>query len=205
MLHGGSAVHTSAMLSSMPALRPADSSRNTTAILLLRVIVGVLFVLFGEYKVFGTEFVDHGFTETIRGFLNQHANYPFMSGVLQGVVLQHARLCAYLAGYGELLIGLGLCFGVFTRAASAGGIVLMLLLWFSAGYPGPHVALWRYFGASLDWSVFIACFIAFLVGAPEERWSLAAKFRLHAQRGRTAPTHEPGDHSTHTGSGSSCR
>jgi thiosulfate dehydrogenase [quinone] large subunit len=92
-------------------------------------------------------------------------------------VLPHAHLCAFLTAYGELLIGLGLIFGVLTRLASVFGILQMGLLWLSAGYPGPHVALWRYFGASLDSSVFAGCFAAFLVGEPELRWSLAQRLR----------------------------
>jgi uncharacterized membrane protein YphA (DoxX/SURF4 family) len=148
-------------------------NRNATALATLRIIVGIFFVLFGEYKVFGTEFTLHGgFEESIRGFLAQGA-YPWMAPVLQHAVLPHARLCAFLTAYGELLIGLGLVFGVLTRAASLFG----MLLWLSAGFPGPHVALWRYFGASLDWSVFAACFAAFLIGEPEARWSLAMWWR----------------------------
>jgi uncharacterized membrane protein YphA (DoxX/SURF4 family) len=156
---------------------PPRADANTRAIVVLRVMVGAFFVLFGQYKVFGTEFVQQGFAATIQAFLAQHANYPFMAAVLQHTVLPHARLCACLTGYGELLIGLALVFGVLTRVASGFGILLMLLLWFSAGYPGPDVALWRYFGASLDWSVFIACFIAFLIGAPEQQWSLVPRLR----------------------------
>lgn len=144
---------------------------------MLRIIVGAFFILFGQYKVFGTEFTQQGFAVTIQGFLAQHGNYPFMAAVLEHAVLPHAQLCAYMTAYGELLIGLALVFGVLTRLASGFGILLMLLLWFSAGYPGPDVALWRYFGASLDWSVFIACFLAFIAGAPEARWSLASRLR----------------------------
>jgi uncharacterized membrane protein YphA (DoxX/SURF4 family) len=152
-------------------------NRNATALATLRIFVGIFFLLFGEYKVFGTEFTLHGgFEESIRNFLAQSA-YPWMAPVLQNAVLPHARLCAFLTAYGELLIGLGLVFGVLTRAASLFGMLLMMLLWLSAGYPGPHVAPWRYFGASLDWSVFAACFAAFLIGEPEARWSLATWWR----------------------------
>ena len=162
----------------------AAHNRNTTAIATLRIFVGIFFLLFGEYKVFGTAFTLHGgFEEWIRSFLAQGV-YPWMAPVLRDVVLPHARVCAFLAGYGELLIGLGLIFGVLTRLASIFGILMMLLLWLSAGYPGPHVALWRYFGASLEWSVFAGCFAAFLIGEPEARWSLAA--RRKARRGSAA-------------------
>jgi uncharacterized membrane protein YphA (DoxX/SURF4 family) len=121
--------------------------RNATALAALRIFVGIFFLLFGEYKVFGTEFTLHGgFEESIRGFLEQGA-YPWMAPVLRHVVLPHAHLWAFLTAYGELLIGLGLIFGVLTRLASIFGLLLMVMLWLSAGYPGPHVALWRYFGA----------------------------------------------------------
>jgi thiosulfate dehydrogenase (quinone) large subunit len=156
---------------------PNKHGRNTTALATLRIIVGFFFVLFGQYKVFGTDFTLHGgFEEWIKNFLAQGA-YPWMKPVLLDVVLPHARICAFMAAYGELMIGLGLVVGVLTRIASGFGMVLMTLLWASAGYPGTHVALWRYFGASLEWSVFIACFNAFIIGDPEARWSLAPRVR----------------------------
>ncbi|HZB87337.1 MAG TPA: DoxX family membrane protein [Terracidiphilus sp.] len=155
--------------------------RNATALAALRIVVGLFFVIFGEYKVFGTDFTLHGqFEEWVRGFLAQSA-YPWMKPVLVNVVLPHARACAFLTAYGELMIGLGLVTGVLTRAASGFGILLMALLLASAGYPGPHVALWRYFGASLEWSVFIACFAAFIIGEPEARWSLMPRLRSWLQ------------------------
>jgi uncharacterized membrane protein YphA (DoxX/SURF4 family) len=156
---------------------PDVHRRNATALATLRIFVGIFFLLFGEYKVFGTEFtLGGGFEESIRGFLAQ-GTYPWMAPVLRHVILPHAHLYAFLTAYGELLIGLGLVFGVLTRVASVFGTLLMILLWLSAGYPGPHVALWRYFGASLDWSIFVGCFAAFLIGEPEMRWSLAPRLR----------------------------
>lgn len=149
--------------------------RNATALATLRIVVGIFFLVFGAYKVFGTEFTLHGgFERWIHNFLTQGV-YPWMAPVLRYAVLPHARPCAFLTAYGESLIGLALIFGVLTRIASVFGILLMTLLWLSAGYPGPHVALWQYFGASLDWSVFAACFVVFIIGEPEARWSLFAR------------------------------
>lgn len=154
---------------------PKMSDRNTTALAMLRIIVGIFFILFGEYKVFGTEFTLHGgFEGWIRSFLSGGA-YPWMRPILERVILPHSRVCAFLTAYGELMIGLGLVFGVLTRAASGFGIVLMALLCASAGYPGPHAAPWHYFGASLQWSVFAACFAAFILGEPKARWSLSER------------------------------
>ncbi len=165
---------------------PMQRDRNAIALATLRIVVGSFFFIFGQYKVFGSEFTLHGgFEESIRSFLTQGA-YPMMATVLRNIVLPHAELCAFLTAYGELFIGLGLIFGVFTRIASIFGILLMLLLWLSAGYPGSHVALWRYFGASLDWSVFIACFAAFLIGDAETRWSLGPQLRMWRNHKRIA-------------------
>lgn len=156
---------------------PTKHDRNATALATLRIVVGVFFLMFGEYKVFGTEFTLHGgFEGWIHRFLMQGV-YPWMAPVLRYVVLPHARLCAFLTAYGELLIGLALIFGVLTRVASVFGILLMTLLYLSAGYPGPHVALWQYFGVSLDWSVFAVCFVVFTIGRPEARWSLMSRLR----------------------------
>ena len=66
--------------------------RNATALATLRILVGMFFVLFGEYKVFGTDFTSRGgFDEWIRSFL-AHGAYPWMKPVLESIILPHARV-----------------------------------------------------------------------------------------------------------------
>lgn len=143
----------------------------------LRIAIGILFLIFAEYKVFGTAFVyGGGFQMWIRQFLSQHAAYPFMVPILRDFVLSHATVIALLAAYGELAIGLALVFGVLVRTASLFGAIYMLTLLFSSNYPGPHVALWEYFGASLNHSVLALCFFAFAVAEPPRApWSKRRK------------------------------
>jgi thiosulfate dehydrogenase [quinone] large subunit len=129
----------------------------------LRVCLGALFLIFGEYKVFGTQFTLHGgFQYWINLFL-QGGAYPFMTPVLRDFVLPHATLIAFLVAYGELAIGIALALGIFVRAASLCGIAYMLTLLFSANYPGPRAPLWQYFGASLAHLVPALCFAAFAI------------------------------------------
>jgi thiosulfate dehydrogenase [quinone] large subunit len=117
-------------------LNRADA--NTRALVGLRVAVGVLFLIFAQYKVFGSQFtLGGGFQFWIDSFLKAGA-YPFMVPVLKGFVLGHAGAIAFLAAYGELAIGLALVFGVLVRAASVGGLVYMLTLLFASNYPGPR-------------------------------------------------------------------
>ena len=145
---------------------------NTVAITTLRIVVGLLFAIFGEYKVFGTEFtLRGGFQESVKGFLSGGA-YPFMVPILHGILVHFATAMAFAVAYGELLIGVALLIGVWSRIASGFGLLLMMSMWLSGGYPGPSAAFWKYWGASLNWSVFAICFLALMLGRPEELWSL---------------------------------
>ena len=148
------------------------AQRNALALAGLRIAVGCLFLIFGQYKVFGTQFTLHGgFQYWINNFLKEGA-YPFMVPVLKAFVLPHATAIAFLVAYGELAIGLALALGICVRLASAFGFVYMLALLFSSNYPGPHAPLWQYFGASLEHSVLALCFAAFIAGRSDARLSL---------------------------------
>ena len=162
---------------------PSDAGiRNAYALALLRIGVGIFFLIFGEYKVFGTQFTLHGgFQFWINKFL-EGGVYPFMEPVLRGFVLPHATLFAFLTAYGELAIGIGLVLGVLVRPASLAGFLLMLAMLFSSDYPGAHAPFWQYFGASLSHSVFALCFAAFLIGRADAVWSLEGLQRRPTSR-----------------------
>lgn len=138
-------------------------NRSATALTALRIAVGMLFLIFAEYKVFGTTFTLHGgFQGWIHRFLDGGAAYPFMVPILSHFVLDHGTAIAFLVAYSELAIGISLVLGVFVRWASIGGLIYMLTLLFSSNYPGARAPLWEYFGASLDHSVLALCFAAFI-------------------------------------------
>ena len=146
--------------------------RNARALALLRILIGVLFLIFGEYKVFGRQFtLGGGFEFWINRFLQDGA-YPFMMPVLRGLVLPHARPIAFLVAYGELAIGVSLVTGILVRLASGFGMVYMITLLFSSNYPGPHSPFWQYFGASLDHLVPAICFLVMIVGDSTAVWSV---------------------------------
>ena len=158
----------------MPGQAPS-AVVNSRALAVLRISVGALFLIFGEYKVFGTQFTLHGgFRFWINRFLEGGA-YPFMVPVLRGFVLAHATPIAFLVAYGELAIGIALVFGILVRSASVAGLVFMLTLLFSSDYPGAGAPFWQYFGASLSHSVFLLCFVAFLIGRADAIWSVQAR------------------------------
>ena len=137
--------------------------------------MGILFLIFGEYKVFGTQFTLHGgFEFWINKFLVDGA-YPFMAPILRGIVLPHARLMAFLVAYGELAIGIALTLGAWVKRASAFGLLYMLTLLVSSNYPGAGAPVWQYFGASLDHSVLGICFLVFLMGESDAVWAVGGR------------------------------
>src|SRR3984885_10690753 len=152
--------------------QPAQDS-NSRALALLRIGVGAFFLIFGEYKVFGTQITLHGgFQFWINKFLQEGGAYPFIAPTLRSFVLPHTTPIAFLVAYGELAIGIALVLGILVRPASIGGLIFMLTLLFSSDYPGAGAPFWQYFGASLSHSVFALCFLTFLVGRTEMVWSV---------------------------------
>lgn len=156
------------------------ADRNAKVLAGLRIAVGILFLIFGQYKVFGTQFtLGGGFQSWINRFL-EHGAYPFMVPVLRNFVLSHGTAIAFLVAYGELAIGLGLVLGLVVRTASLFGLIYMLALLFSSDYPGPHAAFWQYFGAALDHLVLALCFAAFALGNAEQVVSIRRCLRRQA-------------------------
>jgi uncharacterized membrane protein YphA (DoxX/SURF4 family) len=146
--------------------------KNAQALGFLRIAIGTLFLIFAQYKILSSEFIHGGgFQYWIDLFIKEGA-YPFMRPILQNFVLPHGIAIAYLATYGELAIAIALIAGIWVRVASVFGAIFMLTLIFSANYPGPDVPLWRYFGYSLEHSVFLLCFITFILGDAAEAVSL---------------------------------
>lgn len=140
-------------------------------------MLGILFLIFAQYKLLGPDFVSSGFEKWIQGFISTGSAYPFMVPILHDFVLKHATLFAYLVAYGELAIGLSLCLGVLVTPASVCGFIYMLALLAASNYPGADAPLWRYFGASLNHLVLALCFATFVRGDAAMSLSLPSWLR----------------------------
>jgi uncharacterized membrane protein YphA (DoxX/SURF4 family) len=155
-----------------------SKDRNENVLAGLRIAIGIFFVVFGQYKVFGSQFTSGGgFKSYIERYISGRA-YPFIVPLLQNSILPHQKLFAYLVAYGEFAIGLGLVLGILTRTASIWGLLLMLAMLFSSDYPGAGAPFWQYFGASLNQSIFALCFTAFIFGNADRAlalWPRAAR------------------------------
>jgi uncharacterized membrane protein YphA (DoxX/SURF4 family) len=146
-------------------------TQQARALAFLRIAVGLLFLIFAQYKLTSTKFIWGGMANYIRHFIEQGC-YPFMQPLLKNIILPHAVFFGAFVGIAELLIALSLITGLMVRWASFGGLLMMLLFLFSSNYPGAQAPFWQYFGASLDHSVLALCFLTFLIGRPAAVWAL---------------------------------
>ncbi|MFQ5925893.1 MAG: DoxX family protein [Terriglobia bacterium] len=162
---------------------PRDPLPHTLA--LVRIATGLLFVLFGQYKVFGSAFVN-GFAATIERYINQNQAVGFYKVFLTKVVLPNAELFAYLVAWGELLIGIALVLGLWVRLASLAGAVhmasLMLATWYA---PGANAPLWRFFAAQLEHLPLLFLFTIFIAARTSEVWSVEAAWRRRRRKAKS--------------------
>jgi uncharacterized membrane protein YphA (DoxX/SURF4 family) len=147
------------------------AEQQSKALAFLRISIGLLFLIFAEYKLTSTRFIRIGMAQYITQFLNE-GSYPFIRPFLRNIVLPHSIFFGTIVSISELLIALSLITGVVVRWASIGGLTMMLVLLFSSNYPGPQAPFWEFFGASLEHSILALCFIALLIAPSNQRWAL---------------------------------
>jgi len=136
----------------------------------VRMATAVFFLLFGQYKVFGTGFAHGGFQQYLQGFV-QNGAVSFFRLFLADLVLPHAVFFAYVVGGVELFIGLSLLLGLWVRPASVLGALYMLALTLATWWePGHGVPVWRYFGAELDHLPLLFLFIIFFAADAGHHW-----------------------------------
>jgi uncharacterized membrane protein YphA (DoxX/SURF4 family) len=147
------------------------AEQQSKALAFLRISIGLIFLIFAEYKLTSTRFIWGGMATYIGQFIDQGC-YPFMRPFLQKLILPHAVFFGAVVSISELLIALSLITGIRVRWASLGGLTMMILFLLSSNYPGPEAPFWQFFGASLEHSILALCFIALLIGPSDQHWAL---------------------------------
>src|SRR5438270_11808385 len=92
-----------------------SSSTNTGLkwmLAFVRIALGIIFLLFAEYKLVGHEFAHGGIQKWIGGFLQNDMALHWYRPFLEKAVMPHGVFFGYLFGSGELLVGLALVTGV---------------------------------------------------------------------------------------------
>src|SRR5690348_13831560 len=125
----------------------------------LRLFLGVTFVYAGVQKLGDPQY----FNPAARGYIGRQiaafANSSPLHGFLMSMAVPHAAFFGALVAYGELAIGLGVLLGLFSRAASLGGLLVNLIFFLSAD--------WRvfpyFYGSDI---VFLFCWLTLLLAGP---------------------------------------
>jgi len=139
-------------------------------IALTRIATSTFFILFGQYKLFGTGFAHGGFQQYLHGYI-QGGAVEFYRPMLASIALPHATFFGYSVGAVEMFIGLSLLFGLWVRPACILGALHMLSLTLATWWePGHNVPVWRYFGAELDHLPLLFLFIIFYVADAGQTW-----------------------------------
>jgi uncharacterized membrane protein YphA (DoxX/SURF4 family) len=126
---------------------------------LVRMATGLIFIAEGAGKMLGG-FVKGGFARQTTEMLSQA--WPFWAGFLRAVVLPRAGLFAWVIAAGELAVGTGLLIGLWTRAAAAGGALLMLSILLAQSYPaaGASWDTWITAGLTTKFALLLLLLIA---------------------------------------------
>jgi uncharacterized membrane protein YphA (DoxX/SURF4 family) len=142
-------------------------------IALARMLTGIFFLLFGEYKVADGGFAHGGFQKYLADYIS-HDAVPFYRPILSRFVLPHAVPLGYCVGVIELLIAASLILGWRVRLFSVIGALYMINLALATGNaPGPG-PVWRYFGNELDHIPLLFLFAIFFATRAGETWGLDA-------------------------------
>jgi uncharacterized membrane protein YphA (DoxX/SURF4 family) len=142
----------------------------------VRIATGILFLLFGEYKLASPAFAHDGFPQYLQGYIQTDA-VSFYRPFLAHVVQPHSVLFGYAVGVLELWIAISMMTGFLVRITAIVGALFMLNLALSTWWaPGHGVALWRYFGAELDTIPLLFLFLIFFSSDAGQVWGLDGAF-----------------------------
>jgi uncharacterized membrane protein YphA (DoxX/SURF4 family) len=113
-----------------------------------RVAVGVMFIMFAQYKLLHKDFAREGYTKYVTGYV-QESSVTFYKPVLRET-LKYPRFFAYGVAVAELLIGVSMILGFWVRPFSIIGALFMLNLTLATWVLPPGTPAWRYLGNELD-------------------------------------------------------
>jgi len=97
-----------------------DSRSEQALILFFRLAMAWTFLYAASHQVFVPGW-------SVAGFLNSTKTFHGIYSLFTGPVI--APILSFLVGYGHLLIGLSLLFGLMVRVSASFGVLLMLLYW----------------------------------------------------------------------------
>ena len=128
--------------------RMKSSGKSSTAMAVARIVVGLMFIMFAQYKLLHPEFAHGGYEKTVSGYVQEtalRAYKPFLRATLHYPVAS-----GYAVGVAELLIGASMVLGFWVRPFAVVGALFMLNLLCSTWNLPAGTPAWRYLGNQLE-------------------------------------------------------
>jgi uncharacterized membrane protein YphA (DoxX/SURF4 family) len=137
------------------------SPASSGAMAVARIVIGVMFIMFAQYKLLGRDFAHGGYAHYVNGWLDATA-VSFYKPFLRAT-LKYPIASGYAVGVAEMLIGISMLLGFAVRPFAILGALFMvnitLCTWnLPAGTPA-----WRYLGNQLENIPLMLLFILFFV------------------------------------------
>jgi uncharacterized membrane protein YphA (DoxX/SURF4 family) len=132
---------------------------SSVAMAVARVLVGIMFLFFAQYKLMGRGFAHGGYEHYVTGWLDSTAvsfYKPFLRATLHFPVAS-----GYAVGVAELLIGLSMLLGFWVRPFAIVGALFMLNLLLCTWVLPPGSAMWQYLGHEIDNIAMLLLFVLF--------------------------------------------
>ncbi|HLW55567.1 MAG TPA: DoxX family protein [Candidatus Angelobacter sp.] len=143
---------------------------SSAAMAVARVAVGVMFIMFAQYKLLNRDFAHGGYEKYVGGWVQESA-VSFYKPFLRAT-LHYPTASGYAVGVAEMLIGLSMVLGLFVRPVAIVGALFMLNIALSTWNLPPGTAAWRYLGNQLENIPLMFLFIIFYVHGAGGTWGL---------------------------------
>ncbi len=124
-----------------------------------RVAIGVMFIMFAQYKLLHKDFAREGYQKYVSGYV-QESSVSFYKPILRQT-LKYPHVFAYAVAVTELLIGISMILGFWVRPFSVIGALFMLNLALATWNLPPGTPAWRYLGNQLDTIPLLLLFLIF--------------------------------------------
>lgn len=143
-----------------------SSAGSSTAMAVARIAIGIMFIMFAQYKLLHGDFAHGGYQKYVGGWVQESAlgfYKPFLRATLHFPVAS-----GYAVGVSEMLIGLSMVLGLAVRPFAIVGALFMLNLTLATWNLPAGTPAWRYLGNQLENIPLMLLFILFYVhGAGE--------------------------------------
>lgn len=138
-----------------------SNGASSGAMAIARIVIGVMFIMFAQYKLLHSDFAHGGYAHYVQGWLDSTA-VSFYKPFLR-LTLKYQAASGYAVGVAEMLIGISMVLGFAVRPFSVLGAVFMLNLALCTWNLPPGTPAWRYLGNQLETIPLMLLFILFFV------------------------------------------